>query len=330
MVFDHVKPEREGKVNQTTDSKTYADQWWLFGKVRPELRNALHGLSRYIATVETAKHRIFVFLDAVILPDNKLVAFAFEDAYQLGVMMSQVHLTWTAANSGRIGFGNDPVYVKTRCFDPFPFPHCTGAQQQTIRDFAERIDAHRKRQQQLQPWLTLTQTHNVLERLWSGEGFTEQDHIVYDVALVGILRELHDELDRAVFDAYGWPHDLTIEQILEHIVALNATRRAEEASGLIRWLRPEYQAPDEIAVPRALEGFLEEVSPTATRRKQPWPPAIPDQFRVVREMMRSAIPQSSQQIAASFRPAPRTRVAEILETLTALGQAREFSGRYSL
>ena len=36
----------------------------------------LDGLPRYIATVETSKHRFFTFLDQEILPDNKLIAIA--------------------------------------------------------------------------------------------------------------------------------------------------------------------------------------------------------------------------------------------------------------
>ena len=178
------------------------------------------------------------------------------------------------------------------------------------------------------PTLTLTDMYNVLEKLRTKEEFTDQDHHIYDAGLIGILRELHHELDHAVFAAYGWPHDLTTEQILERIVALNAERRAEEASGLIRWLRPEYQAPNYVPTTATLEGFIEEAP--ATRRKQSWPAAIPDQFRVVKDAMRSATPQTPQQIASNFRPAPRTRVAEILATLTALGQARESAGRYSL
>ena len=35
-------------------------------------------------------------------------------------------------------------------------------------------------------------------------------------------------------------------------------------------------------------------------------------------------------MAANFRASPCTRISEILETLTALGQARESAGRYSL
>jgi len=221
-----------------------------------------------------------------------------------------------------------PIYTKSRCFDPFPFPDCIDARKETIRDLAERLDAHRKRQQQLNPDLTLTEMYNALEKLRANEEFTEQDHNIYDVGLIGILRELHDELDRAVFDAYGWPHDLTAEQILYRVVALNAERRTEEASGVIRWLRPEYQSPNYVPTTGTLAGFIEEAP--VTRRKQPWPTAIPDQFRVIKEAMRSASPQTPQQIASSFRPAPRTRVAEILATLAALGQARESAGRYSL
>jgi hypothetical protein len=323
-VYDRVKPERD--ENRRT---TYSQNWWTFGEPRANFRPALRGLPRYIATVETAKHRIFVFLDAVTLPDNMLVNIASVDAFHLGVLSSRVHVTWALAAGGRLGFGNDPRYSKTRCFDPFPFPVCTEAQQQTIRDIAEHLDAHRKRQQQLHPWLTLTEMYNILEKLRASEEFTEQDHNIYNAALIGILREIHDDLDRAVFDAYDWPHDLTTEQILERVVALNAERRAEEASGLVRYLRPEYQAPNAVAVTQTLEGFIEE-APAAVRRKQPWPIAIPEQFRVVKDALRSAPLQTAQQIASGFRPASRTRTQEILETLTVLGQIRESSGRYSL
>jgi hypothetical protein len=38
------------------------------------------------------------------------------------------------------------------------------------------------------------------------------------------LKFAHEKLDWAVFDAYGWPHDLTGEQILERLLALNLER----------------------------------------------------------------------------------------------------------
>jgi hypothetical protein len=127
-VYQHilttVRPERERQFAEsgTKDSESYARFWWLFGKPRQELRPALKGLSRYIATVETAKHRIFQFLGASILPDNMLVAAASADPLHLGVLSSRLHVSWALRAGGWLGMGNDPRYSKSRCFDPFPFP----------------------------------------------------------------------------------------------------------------------------------------------------------------------------------------------------------------
>jgi len=38
------------------------------------------------------------------------------------------------------------------------------------------------------------------------------------------LDHIHNELDRAVFDAYGWPHGLSDEEILKRLLALNLER----------------------------------------------------------------------------------------------------------
>ena len=60
------------------------------------------------------------------------------------------------ATGGRLGIGNDPRYNKSRCFETFPFPAANSEQQARIRDLAEQLDAHRKRQQAQHPTLTLT------------------------------------------------------------------------------------------------------------------------------------------------------------------------------
>jgi hypothetical protein len=70
---------------------------------------------------------------------------------------------------------------------------------------------------------------------------TPDEERIKDEGLVLILKELHERLDRLVFQAYGWPSDLTDEEILERLVALNAERAKEEAAGHVRWLRPDYQ-----------------------------------------------------------------------------------------
>ncbi|WP_029087891.1 class I SAM-dependent DNA methyltransferase [Brevundimonas aveniformis] len=237
-VIETVKPERD--VNNRA---SYRDNWWMFGEPRRELRPALEGLPRYIATVETAKHRVFQFLDESILPDNKLIALADADAGVLAILSSRIHAHWAITSGGWLGYGNDPVYVKSSCFDPFPFPDPDEATRARLRDLGEELDATRKTVQAEHPDLTLTGLYNVLENLRAGEALSDKDQDIKDRGRVLILKDLHDQIDRATFDAYGWPHDLRDEQILERLVALNAERAAEEAAGHVRWLRPDYQIP---------------------------------------------------------------------------------------
>ncbi len=152
---DRVKPECDARL------------WWLHGKPRQEMRKQLAGLPRYLATVETAKHRTFQFLDASILPDNMLVAIASKDTFDLGVLSSSIHITWALEQGGTLE--DRPRYNKSRCFETFPFPDedtgLTPELQNKIADLAEQIDAHRKRQQAAHPGLTLTGMYNVLEIL---------------------------------------------------------------------------------------------------------------------------------------------------------------------
>jgi hypothetical protein len=236
-IFQHVlqtvKPERE-----QNNRAVYRDNWWIFGEPRANLRPALKGLPRYIATVETAKHRVFQFLDGTTVPDNMIIAIASADAFHLGVLSSRIHVVWALAAGGLLE--DRPRYNKTRCFDPFPFPEATAAQAAIIRDLAEEIDQHRKRAQEA--GLGLTTQYNLLERLRSGATLTAKEQAVDAKGLVSLLLELHCKLDAAVAKAYGWEADLPDAAILDRLVALNRERAAEEAAGRVRWLRPEYQA----------------------------------------------------------------------------------------
>jgi hypothetical protein len=253
-VAERVKPERD-----QNNRATYRDNWWVFGEPRKDFRPALSGLPRYIATVETAKHRTFQFLDASVLPDNKLIAIAFDNGAWLGLLSSQVHIDWSLATGSWLGVGNDSVYVKSRCFETFPFPSddtgLTPELTQRIRALAEQLDAHRKARQAAHESVTLTGLYNVLDKLRQGEPLSPKDKTLHEQGLVSVLRSLHDELDAAVLTAYGWS-DLGpvpwaddaaraawTETLLERLVALNARRAAEEAAGTIRWLRPDFQDP---------------------------------------------------------------------------------------
>ncbi|MEQ1673161.1 MAG: type IIL restriction-modification enzyme MmeI, partial [Hyphomicrobium sp.] len=145
-VYQHlsetVRTSRKEQFDRspTRDAGEYLARWWIFGKPREQLRPALIGLTRYIATVETAKHRVFVFFNADILADNKLIVIAADDAFDLGVLSSSVHRQWYFANAGKLGvYKEDAVYVKSRCFDPFPFPDCSDALKDKIRAVAEEM-----------------------------------------------------------------------------------------------------------------------------------------------------------------------------------------------
>ena len=132
---------------------------------------------------------------------------------------------------------------KSRCFDPFPFPLPSDALKARIRAKAEELDAHRKARQQEHPRPTLTQMYNVLEKLRAGEALDEDDERIKSEGLVLILRELHDAIDALVFEAYGWPSELSDEAILERLVELNKVRSLAEKTGKVEWLRPDYQIP---------------------------------------------------------------------------------------
>jgi hypothetical protein len=336
-VLERVKPERD--VNRRTRLR---EQWWVFGEPRQGLRAALKGLPRYIGTVETAKHRVFTFLDAAILPDHKLVAIAMPDAFHLGVLSSRLHVEWALASGGTLE--DRPVYSKSRCFDPFPFPDLdpAGALAERIRTLAEQIDAHRKAQLAAHPEATLTATYNVLEKLRSGEALTAKEKVVHEHGLVGVLKSLHDELDAAVLQAYGWA-DLTLpadtDTLLLRLVELNAKRAAEEAAGTVRWLRPEFQqagqgeqAALETGAEDADEGDDEtaDVKPTkAAVVQRPWPTGLTEQIKAVAEVLAGAGRSLDLEgLAGHFngRGRWRDRLPTLLDTLVALGRARVVDG----
>ncbi len=222
-----------------------------------------------------------------------------------------------------MGVGNDPIYSKSICFDKFPFPDPTREQKQKIRDLGERLDAHRKRVQAQHPDVTITGMYNLLEKLRAGQPFTDKDREYNDKALVSTLKQIHDELDAAVLDAYGWHHDIRDEEILERLVALNAQRAEEERNGLIRWLRPEYQAPDEVRTQQVIAGVMEpEEVIVAPAAQKTWSKKPKDQLAAIRELLLTSGGEwTVEQVAAQFNGAQRQKkaIAENLERLEWFG-----------
>jgi hypothetical protein len=352
-VLERVKPERDANRDAG-----FRENWWLFGRARPALRALSHSLERFIATTETSKFRVFQFLGTSILIDHSVIGFGLADATHLGVLSSSTHTSWALAAGARLGVGNDPRYSKSRCFDPFPFPDANGGQSARIRTLAEQLDTHRKRQQAAHPDLTLTGMYNVLEKLRSGEALTTKERAIHEQGLVSVLRQLHDDLDAAVLDAYDWADLLPLQRIahgndepaegqtrddarrafddavLERLVALNAERATEEARGLVRWLRPDFQNPQQIAAVPQQGALVTDTStdsdadtasaPLPATKPVPWPKDAVEQVRAIADLLAANPgPMTVEQIAARFtaRGPWKKRLPHLLDMLVAMGRA---------
>ncbi len=340
IVIDRVKPQRVAKAGGNADVSKYAEQWWLFAKTRSTFRQAFASVESYIGTCRTSRHRTFTRLGSETLPDAKVVAIAVEDSWVLGILSSRIHTTWAERAGGRLGVGNDPTYNHADCFNKFPFADVSETQKKLIGSLAHDLENHRKRQQALHPKLTMTGMYNVLEKLRAGEELTAKERTIHEQGLVSVLRQIHDDLDAAVAEAYGWPVDLADEEILERLVALNHQRAEEERRGLVRWLRPDYQNPDG-QTQKQLPGAEQQAKPTKAARakltKQPWPKTLSQQAAAVQSALATlAAPADVRGVLACFKSAAKAqkqsredRVAELLETLTTLGRARQLEdGRY--
>jgi hypothetical protein len=243
-------------------------------------------------------------------------------------LSSRTHVIWSLAAGGRLGVGNDPRYNKSRCFDPFPFPILTPVQRAHLRLLGEELDAHRKERQVAHPTLTLTltQMYNTLEKLRAGEVLEGKDKTIYQDGLVGILKDIHDRIDAAVADAYGWPVDLSEDDLLLRLVALNRERAAEERRGLIRWLRPEYQNPDGKAAAAKGEQDAFDVGIAAKTGKPSLPKSLPEQISMVREILAELGEATPEEVARQFSRGRAGKVEPLLASLAALGQARKLEG----
>ena len=175
------------------------------------MREAVRPLTRFIVTPRVSKHRVFVWVIPETLPDSAVVAIARDDDYTFGVLHSRFHEVWARAMATRLrevesGFR----YTPTTCFETFPFPEPTDAQREAIAEAARKLDELR------QGWLNPT-------------GVTAAD--LKKRTLTNLcndpptwLQNLQEQLDHAVADSYGWPHDLPTSEILERLLALNLQR----------------------------------------------------------------------------------------------------------
>lgn len=351
-LLTHVKPERD--ANRDKDLR---EKWWLHRRNNEDMRKSLSGLTRYIGTVMTAKHRVFQFLDGAILPDQMIVAISLDSGFYLGILSSFIHVTWAVSVGGTLE--DRPRYNKGVCFEPFPFPITASEHKEKINALSEQIDSHRKRQQIQHASLTLTGMYNVFEKLKTGEALNAKEKIIHVQGLVSVLKQLHDELDLAVLAAYGWSELAPLmevvngnlpaqrisptasrddikreleETLLEKLVALNSERAEDEKKGIIHWLRPEYQNPQGAVAANTIDEQTELVMDEETDapiviniEKQPWPKGDLEQVKAVADLIAaSKSPMNLESVAACFsgKGQWKKRLPNILDMLVVVGKAR--------
>jgi hypothetical protein len=262
-----------------------------------------------------------------VLADNMLICIADDDAATLAVLSSRIHTTWALKAGGWMGMGNDPRYTKSRCFDPFPFPALTEDVRPQLRPLGEALDSHRKTVLADHPDLTLTGLYNSLATLRAGLTLSARDQAVKHRGLLGVLADLHDEIDRRTAEAYGWPTAQSESDIVSAVVRLNRQRAEAEAGGDVHWLRPAYQGARAPA-PR--------LSPTwsapAAQDTVATPIAFPgdpfEQPLAIQAALRSfRRPVGADELVRYFGHASRgRRIRRVLSTLYRYGHVQQIEG----
>jgi hypothetical protein len=202
----HVKPSRDNVRRQ--NHKKY---WWLFGEPRPGMRKAIAGHHRYMVTPMVSKHRVFVWVAPEVVPENLLIAIARDDDYTFGILHSHPHELWARRAGTQLRDAESASrYTLSMTFETFPFPDPTPSQKQAIADAANELNNLRE------VWLNPADaTDGDLDKRTLTNLYNQNPTWLINA---------NKQLDDAVMDAYGWPHDISDDDVLVNLLALNFQR----------------------------------------------------------------------------------------------------------
>ena len=216
--FEHVKRE-VAQAHTTNKHGAVPTQWWLHHRDRPAMRAAIAPLARYIATPELSKHRFFVWLPTDAISDHTLVVIATDDDSAFGLAHSRAHEVWAIELGARLGLG--PRYRVGGVFNTFPFPWPLNTADDALAE--AQID-HRD------AIAAAAVSLNEQREAWLNPPNADPDELrqrtmtnLYNDPPVW-LQIAHQEIDEAVFAAYGWPADLSDDEVLARLLALNLER----------------------------------------------------------------------------------------------------------
>jgi type II restriction/modification system DNA methylase subunit YeeA len=204
------------------------------------MREAIEALSRYIATPRVAKHRLFVWVPKLVIPDSRLTVIARSDDEFFGMLNSSIHAAWTLATCSWHGAGNDPTYNAQSVFETFPFPEgltpdlepeaYTNPQAEAIAEAARNLNQLREN------WLNPPEWIERVPEVVAGYPDRiipkpEHEKELKKRTLTNLynqrpawLDNAHRKLDEAVAAAYGWEADIPDEEVLRRLLALNLER----------------------------------------------------------------------------------------------------------
>lgn len=186
-VFEIVKAKVKPKRLKKKD-KAVREKWWLFERPRVELRKALISKSYYFAISQVSKFTIFRKLSIDILPCEATMVVASDDDYIFGILNSKLHRDWVKAQASTLK--GDTRYTNTTCFETFPFIWDSKSKLvEEIRKIAKQLDDHRLNECKSRE-ITFTELYN---------HFFEEK--------TSQLHKLHEELNSAVCQLYGWKYD---------------------------------------------------------------------------------------------------------------------------
>jgi hypothetical protein len=211
--FEYIREKVKPMRAKARSGDAAGVPWWIHQRPRPEMRQALARLTRYIATPNLTKYRFFVWLERLVLPDHQLIVFARDDDYFFGVLQSRAHEVWALAQGTQLE--SRPRYTPTSTFETFPFPRPVDGQKQAIAEAANELDRLRR------AWLN--------PEVAGGLGLPSDE--LKKRTLTNLYNErptwlanAHAALDAAVFAAYGWPSAISDQEILARLLALNLER----------------------------------------------------------------------------------------------------------
>jgi type I restriction-modification system DNA methylase subunit len=172
---DNVRTFRLESAKAATRKK--AETPTLFDEVR-------ECYSDYVAIPKvSSEQRRYIpmeYLSKEIIPGDKLFMMPDASIYHFGVLTSNIHMAWMRATCGRLK--SDYSYSNTIVYNNFPWPNPTEEQKAKIEITAQAIlDARAK-----YPDSSLADLYD-------------------DLTMPVELRKAHQENDRAVMQAYGFP-----------------------------------------------------------------------------------------------------------------------------